>query len=114
MEEFIFGDEEVISLQRTKVQVFSDSVLCLGKMNENPQLNNAWEDRLTWFKGSPEYRALDKIDGEPMEFEWNIFQGFTTLQLVREVQELLSGLSTQPPDFTGRIIIMSMFNDISW
>ena len=49
-----------------------------------------------------------------MEFEWNIFQGFTTLQLVREVPEFLSKMSIQPEDFTGRIIFMSMFNDISW
>ena len=49
-----------------------------------------------------------------MEFEWNIFPGFTTLQLFREVQEFLSNLSAQPQDFTGRIIFMSMFNDISW
>ena len=109
----LIGDEEVISLLHTKVYVISDSVLCLGKMNENPQSNNAWEDRLTWFKSSPEYSALDKIDGEPMEFEWNIFPGFTTLQLVREVQELLSRLSLEPENFTGRIIFMSMFNDIS-
>ena len=52
------GDEQVISLLHTKVYIFSDSVLCLGKMNENPQSNIAWEDRLTWFKSSPEYRAL--------------------------------------------------------
>ena len=52
------GDEQVISLQRTKVYVFSDSVLCLGKMNENPQSNLAWEDRLTWFESSSEYRTL--------------------------------------------------------
>ena len=56
----LVGDEEVISLLHTKVYVFSDSLLCLGKMNENPQSNIAWEDRLTWFKSSPEYRALDK------------------------------------------------------
>ena len=85
-----------ISLLHTKVYIFSGSVLCFGKMNENPQSNIAWEDRLTWFKSSPEYRALDKIDGEPMEFEWNIFTGFTTLQLVCEVQELLSRLSVEP------------------
>ena len=48
-----------------------------------------------------------------MEFEWNIFPGFTTLQLVREVQELLSRLSVTPVKFYGRIIFMSMFNDIS-
>ena len=32
-----------------------------------------WEQRLDWFESSPEYRNLDRIDGEPMEFEWNIF-----------------------------------------
>ena len=110
----LIGDEHVISLLHTKVYVFSDSVLCLGKMNENPQSNYAWEDRLTWFKSSPKYRTLDKIDGEPMEFEWNIFPGFTTLLLCNKVQELLSGLSVTPDKFTGRIIFMSMFNDISW
>ena len=70
----LIGDEEVISLSHAKVYVFSDSVLCLGKMNENPQSNIVWKDTLTWFKSSSEYRALDTIDGEPMEFEWNIFQ----------------------------------------
>ena len=35
----LIGDERVINLQRTKVHVFSDSVLCLGKMNENPRSN---------------------------------------------------------------------------
>ena len=32
----LMGDEQVISVQRTKVYVFSDSVLCLGKIFENP------------------------------------------------------------------------------
>ena len=69
----LIGDEEVIILLHTKVCVYSDSLLCLGQMNENPQSNIACEERLAWFKSSSEYRALDKIDGEPMEFEWNIF-----------------------------------------
>ena len=110
----LVSDEEVISPSQAKVHVFSDSVLCLRKMNENPQSNYAWEDRLMWFKSSSEYRAPDTIDGEPMEFEWKIFPGFTTLQLVREVQEFMSKMSIQPEDFTGRIIFMSMFHDISW
>ena len=107
----LVGDEQVI--RHTKVYVFSDSVLCLGEMNENPQSNMAWEDRLTWFKSSPAYRALDRIDGEPIEFEWNIFPGFTTLQLSHKVQELLLRLSVTSEKFTGRIIFTSMFNDIS-
>ena len=85
----LIGDEQVISLQRTEVHVFSDSVLCLGKILENPQSNGAWEDRLGWFNTSQEYRDLDRIDGEPVEFEWNIFPGFNTLQLSQEVKELL-------------------------
>ena len=37
---------EKSSVSRTqKVYVFSDSVLFLGKMNENPQSKCAWEDR---------------------------------------------------------------------
>ena len=106
----LIGDEQVIRLQRTKVYVFSDSVLCLGKIHENRQSNTAWEQRLEWFKTTPEYRALDRIDGEPMEFEWNIFPGFNTLQLS---QESLLRLNETPENFTGRIIFMSMFNDIS-
>ena len=53
----LIGDEEVISLSHAKAYAFSDSVLCHGKMNENPQSNIAREDRLTWFKSSSQYRA---------------------------------------------------------
>ena len=70
----LIRDERVINLQRTKVYVFSDCVLCLGKIFENPQSNDAWEERLGLFKSSQAYRNFDRIDGEPMEFEWNIFQ----------------------------------------
>ena len=31
----LIGDEQVISLQRTKVYVFSNSVMCLGEIHEN-------------------------------------------------------------------------------
>ena len=48
----LIGDERVINLRRTKVYVFSDSVLCLGKILENPQSNDAWEPRLGWLKSS--------------------------------------------------------------
>ena len=57
----LIGDEEVISLSHT-VHVFSASVLSLGKVNENPQSNIAWENKLTWFKSPSQYRILDTID----------------------------------------------------
>ena len=76
----LIGDEQVISLQRTKVYVFSDSVLCLGKRHETPQLNTAWEQDWSGSKTSQECRNFDWIDSEPMEFEWNIFQGFSSVK----------------------------------
>ena len=109
----LVSDEEVISLSHAKVHVFSDYVLCLGKMNQSPTSNNVWEQQLGWFKDSPQYRNVDTIDGEPMEFEWNIFPWFTTLQLVREVQEFMNKMG-DPSQFKGQIIFMSMFNDITW
>ena len=54
----LIGDERVINLQRTKVYVFSDSVLCLGKIFENPQSNDAWEQRLGWLKSSSKLQKL--------------------------------------------------------
>ena len=70
----LVNDEEVHSLSYAKVFVFSDSVLCLGKVNQNPTSNIVWEEQLEWFKDSPQHRILDTIDGEPMEFESNISQ----------------------------------------
>ena len=109
----LVSDGEVVSLSRAKVYVFSDSVFCFGKMSENQLSNMVWEDKLTWFKSSSQYRTLDTIDGEPMEFEWHIFPGFTTLQLVQEVQKFMNKMG-EPEQFQGQIIFMSMFNDIIW
>ena len=39
--------------------------------------------------------------------------GFTTLQLCGKINDLLSDLGKTPETFTGRILFMSMFNDIS-
>ena len=39
----LIGDERIINLQRTKVYVFSDSVLCHGKIHQNPESNEAWK-----------------------------------------------------------------------
>ena len=41
------------------------------------------------------------------------FPTFNTLQLSEEVKSLLSRSGETPENFTGRILFMSMFNDIS-
>ena len=109
----MIGDETVINLQSTKVFVFSDSVLCLGKVFQHPESNEAWKNRVAGSRSGKSYRDYDAINGESTEFEWNIFQGFTTLQLCDKISDLLSYMGQTPETFTGRILFMSMFNDIS-
>ena len=109
----LIDDEIVINLQRTKVYVFSDSVLCLGKVLQHPDSNEAWKNRVAGARAEESYRDYDAINGESTEFEWNIFPGFTTLQLCDKISDLLSDLGETPATFTGRILFMSMFNDIS-
>ena len=96
----LIGDETVINLQRTKVYVFSDSVLCLGKVHQHPESNEAWKKRIEWIINEKSYRDYDGINGEPTEFERNIFPGFTTLQLCGKVTDPLSSLGEEPETFT--------------
>ena len=49
-----------------------------------------------------------------MEFEWKIFPGHTAACILKEIQKTMDELQCEPADFPGRIIIMSMFNDIKW
>ena len=74
----LVGDETVIDLKSTKVYVFSDSVLCLGRILQHPDSNEAWKNRVAGIRSEKSYRDYDGINGEPTEFEWNIFPGFTT------------------------------------
>ena len=83
------------------------------KSHQHPQSNEAWKERIGWIITDESYRDYDGINGEPTEFEWNIFPGFTTLRLCSTVTDLLSRLGETPERFTGRILFMSMFNDIS-
>ena len=109
----LIGDETVINLQRTKVYVFSDSVLCLGKVLQHPDSNEAWKNRVAGVRAERIYRDYDAINGESTEFEWNIFAGFTTLQLCDKISDLLSSVGQTPESFIGRSLFIPMFNDIS-
>ena len=108
----LIGDETVINLQSTKVYVFSDSVLCLGRVLQHLDSNEAWKNRVAGIQSGKSYRDYDAVNGESTEFEWNIFPGFTMLHLCDKINDLLSDLGQTPETFTGRILFMSMFNDI--
>ena len=108
----LINDLVVIGLQSAKVYVFSDSVLCLGKVLQHPECNEAWKNRVAGVRAERSYRDFEDVSGESTEFDWNIFPGFTSLQLCDKISNLLSSLGQSPESFTGRILFMSMFNDI--
>ena len=109
----LINDGVVINLQSTKVYVFSDSVLCLGRVLQHPESNEAWKNRVAGVRAEKNYSDFDDVKGESAEFEWNIFPGITSLQLCDKISNLLSSMGQTPETFTGRILFMSMFNDIS-
>ena len=109
----LIDDETIFSLQRTKVYVSSDSVLCLRKVLRHPNSNAAWKNRVAGVRAERSYRDYDVVSGETTEFEWNVFPGFTTLQLCDKISGLLSCLGQTPTTFIGHFLFMSMFNDIS-
>ena len=106
----LVNDEEVIRLSHAKVYVFSDSVLCHGKVNQKPTSNTAWEQQLDRSKDSSQYRIWDTIDGNSSGI---VSQDSIHWRLVREVPKFMNKMG-EPDQFQGRIIIMSMFNDIIW
>ena len=62
--------------------------------------------------GSQLLKATETMT-ESVESRLNSIPGFTTLQLCGKVTDLLSRLGETPETVTGRILFMSMFNDIS-
>ena len=106
--------DEVIKLAKAKVYVYSDSVLCLGKMQEHSEADERWKDHTQYFQHSNEHKAYFGITGEPIEVEWNIIPGHRTLQILQEIQDNKAACQTSPEEFEDRIIFMSMFNDIDW
>ena len=84
----------------------------MGRIRENPV--KAWMEKINWFINSFQCRELDRFDGKPMEFEWTVFPGFSTLQIHAEIQNMMTEIQCEPEQFRGRIIVMSMYNDIVW
>ena len=86
--------------------------LCLGKVLQHPECNEAWKSRVAGVRAERNYRDFEDVSGESTEFEWNIFPGFTSLQLCDKISNLLSSWGQSPETLPGRILFMSMFNDI--
>ena len=97
---------EAIKLSRAKVQVYSDSVLCLGKIHEHSTSIQKWKEQIGWFMDSEDYQELKGIDGEAAEFEWNIFQGHSLGTAPRDSDKKWQK-TIKPENFRNRITFMS-------
>ena len=67
----LIGDEQVISLQRTRSTSFQILYCVLVRYTRTH--HRTMHGKTDW-DASPEYRNFDRIDGDPMDFEWNISQ----------------------------------------
>ena len=72
----------------------------------------SWKKHIQWYSDNDCFSELNRIDGQPVEFVWKIFTEFTTVAILNQIQQLMRKLRYEPENFTGRIIFMSMFNDI--
>ena len=54
--------DKAVQRSTATVYVFSDSVLCLGKLNPYPESIDAWKNKIEWFAGAPQCRELDRIE----------------------------------------------------
>ena len=75
------------------------------------EANRRWEGQVAYFQLTTSCEELLGIDGEPVEFEWSIFPGFTSLQILQRIQNVLQQRNIEPEKIEDRIIFMSMFNE---
>ena len=94
-----------------KVHVYSYSVLCLGKIHDPVEAIEQWKGHVATFQVENSFSELLGLDGEPIEFEWTIFPGFTAFEILHKIQSDLEGAHIEPEEFSDRITFMSMFND---
>ena len=62
--------DKAVQFSTAKTYVFSDAVLCLGGISDEPV--KAWKSRIKLFLETRCLKDSDRIDGEPMEFVWKI------------------------------------------
>ena len=93
-----------------KACVFSDSVLCVGKLGGDPVAT--WKSKIKLYSEYNHFKDMNRIDGMPTEFGWKIFPGIMTLGLVQKIQSLMRDIQCEPENFKGRIKFMSMYNTL--
>ena len=70
--------DKSFEITNVKTYVFADAVLCQGSIRDEPI--EAWKNKMKWYLENRYLKDLNRIDGDTMEFEWNMFPGITMLE----------------------------------
>ena len=82
--------ERVNQVTTANVYVFSDSVLCMGEMRDDP--NTAWMNETKWYSQNHRLKELNRIDDMQTEFERQIFPVFTTIGILEEILKFMKSI----------------------
>ena len=98
----------VIQWTKAKVRVYSDSVLCLGKMSFHKGAITRWEGQEEELKMSASCGELLGIGGEAIEIEWNLSPGLT-FRSVDLGQKHQVNCDLFSPSFVGKVPVTFLF-----
>ena len=104
----------IIQWEKAKVRVYSDSVLCLRKLNGSEGAIERWKGQVEEFKIVP---FLQRTIWNRRRSNWIRVEDFPwifVLKILQEIQHDLERKNIKFGEFTGRIIFKSMFSDIDW
>ena len=72
--------EKAYQITNSKAHVFSDSVLCVGKVGDDPIAT--LKSKIRWYSENNHFKDMNRIDVMPTEFE----PGITTLGFLEKIQ----------------------------
>ena len=70
-----------------------------------------WKSKFKWYSENNHFKDMNRIDGMPTKFDWEIFPGITTFCLLEKIQSIMRYQQCDPENFIDRIIFMSMCRD---
>ena len=87
---------------------------CAAVIEHNPGAVNAkWTGQVEDPKMYPSCQDAVCLDGEAIEFEWQILPGFATLTILQEIPMDLERTNKEPQNFKDRIILMFLFRTLT-
>ena len=79
-------------ITHAQTYVFLDSVLCVGKMGDDPIA--VGKSKIKWYPENNHFKDMNRIDGIPTEFEWKIFPVIRTLGYSVNLSTSMTGTSS--------------------